>query len=241
MKSSEYVGPLVVELGEHRDRDLLDVLDRLALRRVHEALVERLVLDPAGALLAVHDLGEEVRVTPLGVHVGDAEEAVEVVEPDVLRLALLVLAHVPLAHRLGDVPRVGEQLGDGDLALEATRFAVHRRPHQAVTHRQPAGHQRRARRRARRLRVARRHQQALAGEPVQVRSRRPDRDPAAVATEVAPADVVEDDHQHVRALAVLARTRPAARSRPPPARRARSAARGARPSSRSVRRSDRGP
>ena len=68
------------------------------------------------------------------------EEAVEVVEADVLRLRLAVLAEVPLADRLRDVARVDEQLGERDLALQAALLAVHRRPLQAVAHRQPAGH-----------------------------------------------------------------------------------------------------
>ena len=166
---------------------------------VHEALVERDVLHPLGARVAVDDLGEEVRVAPLGVHVGHREEAVEVVEADVLRLALAVLAHVPLADGLGHVARVGEDLRQRDLALQPAGHAVHRRDQQAVAHRQPPGHDRRAGRRARRLAVTRREQQPFAREPVDVRRRRADRDAAAVAAEVAPADVVHQDHEHVRA------------------------------------------
>ena len=82
-------------------------------RRVHEALVERDVLDPLGAGLAVDDLGEEVRIPPLGVHVRDRQEAVEVVEADVLGLALGVLAHVPLSDGLRHVAGVREQLRQG--------------------------------------------------------------------------------------------------------------------------------
>ena len=75
---------------------------------------------------------------------GDREEAVEVVEADVLRLRLDVLAEVPLADRLGDVAGVGQQLGQRDLALQAARLAVHRRALQPVAHRQAAGQQRRS-------------------------------------------------------------------------------------------------
>ena len=176
MNCLRVLAPLVVEQREHRDRDLLDLLELAAACRVHEALVERDVLHPLGARLAVDDLGEEVRVAPLGVHVGHREEAVEVVEPDVLRLALDVLAHVPLADGLRHVARVGEDLRQRDLALQPAGHAVHRRDQQAVPHREPPGHDRRARRRARRLAVARGEQQPVAREPVDVRRGRADRD-----------------------------------------------------------------
>ena len=189
--------PLVVEEREHGDRDLFDLFEVAATWRVYEALVERDVLHPVGARLAVDHLGEEVRVAPLGVHVRHREEPVEVVEADVLRLARGVLAHVPLADGLRHVPGIRQQLRQHDLALQAARHPVHRRDQQAVPHRQPPGHDRGAGGRARRLAVARGEQQALPCELVDVRRGRADRDPAAVAAEVAPADVVHEDHQHV--------------------------------------------
>ena len=134
-------GPLLVEQREDGEGDLLDVLGLTAPGGVDEALVEGQVLHPLGALLAVDDLGEEVRVAPFGVHVRDGQEAVEVVEADVLRLRLDVLADVPLPDGLGDIASVGEQLGQGDLAVEPARLPVHRRPEEAVPHRQAAGHQ----------------------------------------------------------------------------------------------------
>ncbi len=164
-----------------------------------EAPVEGLVLDPLGAGLGVDDLGEEVRVAPLAVHVRDRQEAVEVVEADVLGLGLDVLAQVPLAHGLGHVAGLGEQLGQGDLPLEPTGLAVHRRALQAVAHREPASEHRRPTRGAGRLRVAGRHEQAPPGQPVDVGGRGPHGHPAAVAAEVPPPHVVHEDDQKVRA------------------------------------------
>ena len=133
-----------------------------AAHGVHEALVERQVLDPLRARLAVDDLGEEGGVPPLRVHVRDGQEAVEVVEADVLGLGVAVLAHVPLADGLGDVARLVEQLGDRHLAGEPAGLAVHRRALQAVADREPTRHERGARGGARRLRVARGEQEARA-------------------------------------------------------------------------------
>ena len=191
-------GPLVVEAREHRDRDFLDHARLAALLRVHPALVERQVLDPAAALLAVHHFREEVGITPFGVHVRDAEEAEEVVEPDVLRLRLRVLAHVPLADGLRRVAGVGEELRQGDFALQSSRHSVHRRDQEPVPHRQPPGHERGTRRRARGLGVARREQQPVAREAVDVGRRRAGHLAAAVAAEIAPADVVHQHDQDVR-------------------------------------------
>jgi len=146
-------GPLVVQQREHRDGDLLDVLERGAARGVHEALVERLILDPLRALGVVDDLGKEVRVAPFRVHIGDGEKTVEVVEADVLRLRLRIFTQVPLADRLGDVADLAEELRQRCLALEPPWLAVHRRALQAVAHGQTAGEQRGARGRARGLRV----------------------------------------------------------------------------------------
>ncbi len=111
--------PLLVEFGEDGDRDLLDVGGLLALRRVHEAAVEGHVLDPLGPGVGVDDLREEMRVAPFRVHVGDGEEAVEVVVADILRLRSDVLADVPLADRLRRVAGLAEQHGQGDFALHA--------------------------------------------------------------------------------------------------------------------------
>ena len=55
------------------------------------------------------DFGIEIDVAPLGVHVGDAEEAVIIVEADILRQRALVLAHVPLADALGVVAELLEE------------------------------------------------------------------------------------------------------------------------------------
>ena len=130
-----------------------------------------------------------------------------------LGLRLDVLADVPLAHGLGDVPGVGQQRGQGDLAVEAAGLAVHRGTQQTVAHGQAAGHERRPRRGARRLGVARGEQQSPAGQPVDVGRRGPDGHPAAVAPEVAPAHIVEEDHQDVglpprRPVGVECGTRP---------------------------------
>ena len=194
--------PLVVEQGQDGDGHLLDRLGLPAPLGVDEAPVERQVLDPGRAGLGVDDLREEVGVAPLAVHVRDRQEAVEVVEADVLGLGLDVLAQVPLADGLGDVAGIGQQLGQGDLAMEAARLAVHRRALQPVAHRQAAREQRRPAGGARRLRVARGHQQAPAGQAVDVGRRGPDGHAAAVAAEVPPAHVVHEDDQQVRAAPV---------------------------------------
>jgi hypothetical protein len=165
-----------------------------------EALVEREVLHPPGALLAVDDLGKEVGVPPFGVHVGHREEAVEVVEPNVLRLGLDVLAHVPLAHRLGHVSRPGQQFGQRGLPVEPARLPVHGRPEQPVAHGEAAGHQRGPRRCAGGLRVTRREQHPAASQRVDVGRRSADGHAPAVAAEVTPADVIEQDQQDVGLL-----------------------------------------
>jgi len=116
-----------------------------------------------------------------------------------LRLAFAVLAHVPLADRLRDVARVGEQLRQRELALQPTGHAVHRRDQQTVTHREPSGHDRRPGRCARRLAVARCQEQTLTRDAIDVRRGRTQRDTSAVTTKVAPADVVHEDDEHVRA------------------------------------------
>ena len=172
-----------------------------AFLRVHEAAVERHVLDPLGARFRIDDLREEMRVAPFGVHVGDREEAVEIVEADVLRLGGRVLADVPLADGLRDVAGLGEQLRQRDLALQAAWLAVHRRAVQAVAVGHAAGQQRGARRRAAGLGVAGRQLQAVARDPVEVRRRRADGDAAAVAAEVAPTDIVHEEDQDIGPLA----------------------------------------
>ena len=147
--------PFVVEQRQHGDRDFLDLFELAVASGVNEALVEGDVPHPIGARIAVHDLREEVGVAPLRIHVRHGQEAVEVVKADMLRLAFAVLAHVPLADRLRDVARVGEQLRQRDLALQPAGHAVHRRDQQTVPHREPSRHDRRPGRRARRLAVAR--------------------------------------------------------------------------------------
>ena len=149
----------------------------------------------------VDDLREEMRVAPFGVHVRHREEAVEVVEADVLRLRGGVLADVPLADGLRDIARLRQELRQRHLALQAAGLAVHRRPVQPMAVRHAAGHQRCARRRAGRLGIAGRELQAAAREPVEVRRRRAHRHAAAVAAEVAPADVVHQENQDVGPLA----------------------------------------
>jgi hypothetical protein len=56
---------------------------------------------------------------------------------------------------------------------------------------------------ARRLRVARGEQRGLGGQLVDVGRGCAHGDPAAVAAEVPPADVVEEDHEHIRPLTPL--------------------------------------
>ncbi len=190
-------GKHVVELSHHLDVDLLDLLDAAALLRPHEILAERQVAHERLALGLGDDVGVEVRVAPLGIDVGHRQEPVELVEAHVLRLRLHVLAHVPLAHADGAVAGLREKLRDRDLALEPPAFAGHRRAQQAVPHGQAAGHDRGTSRRAARLGIGGRELEAFAGQPIHVRRRRTHRHAAPVHPEVAPADVVHDEHEHI--------------------------------------------
>ena len=115
----------LVEEGEARIQpvlvELLDVveLDQLAVlafglvgrRAMHLVMVEDVVFHHLEALGRERDLGIEVVIPPFGVHVGHAEEADIVVIADILRQRALVLAHMPLAHALGDVALLLEQSG----------------------------------------------------------------------------------------------------------------------------------
>ena len=67
-----------------------------------------------------------------------------------------------------------------------------------MAHRDPAGQERGARWGARRLGVARRQQQTFSSQTVDVRRRCTDCDAASVAAEVTPADVIREEHEHVR-------------------------------------------
>ena len=110
-----------------------------------EAAVEGHVFDPFGAGVGIDDLGEIMRVAPFGIHVGDREETVEIVEADVLGLRRGVFAHVPFADGLSDIAALGQQLRHCCFALQAARFAVHWRAVQAVAVGDAAGEQRGAR------------------------------------------------------------------------------------------------
>ncbi len=151
-------GPLLVQVLDRLEVDLLllDVGDvELPGLRLDHVLVELASLSTGWKTQrVVGDLGVEVVVAPLGVHVGDAVEAVELVEALVLRHRLLVLAAVPLADGAGDVARLLEQLGQGDLVLQAARLPVHGRGEDAVPDGQAPGHQGGAGGRAAGLRVA---------------------------------------------------------------------------------------
>ncbi len=191
--------PLVVQERKHGNGDLLDLLERAVARRVDEALVERHVVHPLRAVLAVDDFGEEVGIPPFRVHVRHGQEAVEVVESDVLGLTLAVLAHVPLPDGLRHVAGVREQFGEGDLAAEAAGHAVHGRDEEAVAHREAARHDGRSGGGARRFAVARGQQQSAPGDAIDVGCRCAHGDPAAVAAKVTPPDVVHQDDDHVGA------------------------------------------
>jgi hypothetical protein len=143
-------------------------------------------------------LRKERRVAPLAVHVRDGEKSVELVEAHVLGLRLDVLPEVPLADGLGGVAGLRQELGERDFPLEATRFAIHGRALKAVASRHASGQEGGPRRGARRLGIARRQAQALSGQAIDGRGRRPHRDTTAIAAEVAPADVVEQDEEDVR-------------------------------------------
>ncbi len=103
--------------------------------------VERHGLDVSLALRAQGELRREALVLPVGVKPGPAEKAVEIVEAEVLRLAGLVLAAVPLTHPLGHVAGLAQQGGQRDLVSQRARLPGEARVQLAVPHRQAPGQQ----------------------------------------------------------------------------------------------------
>src|SRR5262245_18422771 len=107
---------------------------------------------------------------------------------------------MPLADGLRSVACGRKQLGHRDFTLQAAALASHRRAMQTVTVGHAAGSQRCARRRAGRLGVTRGELQAVSGDLVEIGRRRADLNAAAIATEIAPADVVHQEDENVRLL-----------------------------------------
>ena len=75
---------------------------------VHEAVIERHVLDPFRAGWGINEFRKVMRVAPFWIYVGDRKEAVKVVEADVLWLLRGVLSHLPFSYGLRDVSAFGQ-------------------------------------------------------------------------------------------------------------------------------------
>ena len=176
-------------------------------RAVHLVVIELVLFEHLEALGRQRDLGIEIDVAPLGVHVRHAEEADIIVITDILRQRALVLAHMPLADALGDIALVLQQQRHGDGAVETARLAIHRRPQDAVMQRILAGMDGGAGGRAGRRRIGRGQQQTLGRQPVHHRRGVADRDAAAVEAGVHPADIVHQKDHDVGLLAGLRRQR----------------------------------
>ena len=190
---------------------------------VHE--LDGLVDEVLGEVVAVGDRAgrvdavvvvDEIRRELVGLPVEEPVEAVEAAlqRPLVERPGRRCLVHgaeVPLAEREGGVPLVAQDLAHrrglvGDLPSHVREAAVEvgHRPHAdavMVAAREQRGARRRAERRDVEVRVA----QTTGGQSVDVRSG----DVRPEATEVGEAEVVQQDHDHVRrVVAGVGRGRP---------------------------------
>ena len=161
-------------------------------------VVEGHLLDQGLPFRAQGKLRCEVLVLPVGVQARPAEEAVEIVKADVVRLRFLVLAAVPLADGLGEVAGLAQETRHGGLIAQAARFAGKAGAQLTVPHGQASGEQRAARGRTRWLRVGRQEMQAFASQAVHVGRGRAGQQAAAVDAEVAIAHVVHEEDQDVR-------------------------------------------
>ena len=187
---------LLVDERDLRRVELLGLAPRLA----------GLALDGADDVAPhLHRLGvveREVGVERrIGVRVG-----VEVVQRRVRHLVEAVrrrhrvvgLAEVPLADLARAVAGLLEHAGQRPLGRrQPAALTGERHRRHAAADRQPSRHRRGAAGRAARLSVERQELQALGGQPIEVRRGRAAVLAAAVAAEIAPADVVGHEHDDV--------------------------------------------
>src|SRR5262249_53304557 len=95
-------------------------------------MIEGVFFHHSEACGAERDLRIEILVAPFGVHIGNAEETHVVVESNVLWQRAFVLSDVPFADTLRDVPEFLERGRNRNSAIEAARFAIHRRSQNAM-------------------------------------------------------------------------------------------------------------
>ena len=116
-----------------------------------------------------------------------------------MRIAPLAVAEMPLAANGGGIAARREKLRDRDLPRQqALRQPRGNRLQRAGADRVAAGHQLGARRHAIALHVEIQEAQPFRGERVDARRRRAAQHAAAVAAELAPAEVVGEDQYDVR-------------------------------------------
>src|SRR5215472_346259 len=136
------------------------------------------------------------------------EEVLHLVEPVVDGEILRLVAQVPLTGIVGAITVLLKEFGDSWHFLANVVWVAwsdHRR--KGRTYRDTAGDERGATRRATRLSVPIRETRALCCETVQIRCRRAPRNAAAIATEVAPADIVGHKNNNVWFFICRTRTR----------------------------------
>ena len=149
-----------------------------------------------------HGALREIRLHRPHDFVGGSRAPDSLVEAEVHRAAAIrIAAEVPLPPHPRGVPGVRQRLRARHFpAREAVRSAGDRNRLGAATDRMTPGQQRRTARRALRLDVEVQEPQTLGGEPVDPRGRRTAEDPAAIATDLTPSEVVPEEDDDVRLL-----------------------------------------
>jgi len=188
---------LLVELSADLDGDLLEVLDLFPFDAMDDMVVEGNLPDQRLPFRVERELGRELLVLPIGVEARPAEKTVEIVEANVVRLRFLILAAMPLAHRLGEVARFAQQPGDRRLVSQASRLACEAGPQLAMPHGQAPGQERAPRRSARGLRIGRQEMEPFAPQAIDVGCRRAAHQAATVDAQVAICCVVHQEDQNV--------------------------------------------
>ena len=181
---------VLIEIGEHRDRDLFYLLQLLASFGLNEVLTEGSMFDCRSAFLAVCDLGIEVRIPPFSVDVAHTQKAVELVVSHVLGLLFFRLSEVPFARQCGHIAGIAKELGRRDLVDYPALFAIHRRTVDSVPYRQAPRHHRRPGGRTCRLRIGRSQHQSRTRKAVDVWCGGSGHMTAAVDTRVTPAQII---------------------------------------------------
>ncbi len=194
------IGPLFIERRKDRDGDLFDILNLPSFPGMDEMSVPRHGLYHLGPGLVIDKLGVKIGITPLCVHIGNAQEAVEIVKTDVLRLGSLILAHMPFPHGLGPITGLAEQGSDSNLSFKTTLLSIHGRVEYPVADRESPGHDCCSCRRTGRLGVGRGQLETIPGKPVHIRCRRTGHDTTAVNAGITPSYIIHEKYENVRLL-----------------------------------------